>query len=243
MAHDYYVYRWTGPTGSYIGKGRGRRAHKHIYLALSGSRSCPRFYNAIRAHGGEAFRLEMLATGLSEETAHMYEVLAIYLYEPLYNLTAGGEGASGAKLSTETRARMSLGHKGHPISEAARQKISAANKNPPDHVRQRMSEARKRRVTLDSTREKLSAAGYGRKATPETRAKMSASQTGHTLSVEARAKIAAARSGTTTISPGIREEALRLVSRGLSHRKAAIAVGVGRTTVGNWVKAAKPEAE
>lgn len=217
---DYYVYQWTGPTGSYIGKGRGRRSERHIRLALGGSKACPKFYNAIRAHGPEAFSLEYLVRDLGETEAFRDEVLAVYVLEPEYNLTAGGEGASGLKHTDETRRKMALWATGRSPTEETKAKISRAKAN-----------------VSDETRGRLSAAGKGRRLPPftaEHREKISISLTGRKKPPAHVANSASARRARLTPQ---REEVLRLVSEGVSQAEAARRVGVSRMSVWTWCKA------
>lgn len=156
---DFYVYRWTNLVNGkcYIGKGRGKRAQAHTAQALRGSESCPLLYRAIRKYGAAEFRLDFLAAGLSESDAFRDEVLCIYLYgDGGYNLTAGGEGASGHRPSAATREKMSAAKRGRSVSPETREKMSSAQRGKPrpnlagrprtDETRARMSEAHQRRL-------------------------------------------------------------------------------------------------
>jgi group I intron endonuclease len=113
---DYYVYCWTNLTNGkqYVGKGTGARAEMHKYEA--NRRFTTAFHAAIRKYGIDAFHLEYLATGLSEAEAFVEEAQQIVDRNSKapngYNLTDGGEGASGWRASPETKQRMSEAHKG-----------------------------------------------------------------------------------------------------------------------------------
>lgn len=103
---------------------------------MSGSKGCPRFYDAIRRYGPDAFHLEFLSHGRSEGAAFLDEMLAIYLKEPRYNLTIGGEGTSGHKgligvpRSQVTRDRIARAKRGVSLSSAHMAAILAGNATP-----------------------------------------------------------------------------------------------------------------
>lgn len=104
MRSDYYIYCWTCSVNGkqYIGKGLRDRYSSHMnpgaktVLAL-----------AARKHGREAFTVEFLAKGLTENEAFAVEMAAIRDRKTIapngYNLTAGGEGASGCVRDAEYR--------------------------------------------------------------------------------------------------------------------------------------------
>lgn len=188
---DYYVYRWVGPSGAYIGKGRDGRAKAHLAFAAKGRTDCPRFYNAIRAHGAGAFSLQYLSTGLTESQALLDEVLCIFLLEPEYNLTAGGDGISGAVRSPETTAKMSAALKGRAQAPEHTEKVRAALQTP--EVKAKLSACQIGKRKSAQHRASLSAALTGRKASPETRAKMSAARLGKEITPETRARCVAAQ--------------------------------------------------
>ena len=168
MRCDFYVYCWTGPTGAYVGKGRGGRAAQHLSLAAKGRTTCPKFYSALRRYGPDAFSLTYLATALTEAEALRDEMLAIYLREPEYNLTAGGEGASGAIRSQETRAKLSRALLGRPKSPAHRDKMSSAQtgRKHTQEARVRISDA----LCQRSPEVRARAAAANMKFSAETRA-------------------------------------------------------------------------
>lgn len=197
--NDFYVYAWTRPdTGSvfYIGKGSGRRD-------VEKKRHNPHFLRIMEKlkRLGLTPSVSRLAENLTEQEAFDIERAEIARYGrssaggTLCNQTDGGDGSSGATMSQQARA-----------------KISMANSNPSAERRARMSESQRGRIVSPEHRAKLSAAhtgvplsaqhrakvaaaGLGRIVSKETRAKISASNTGKTLSNEARAKIGAIHRG------------------------------------------------
>lgn len=134
----------------------------------------------------------------------------------LTNQTDGGEGASGAIRSPETRARISRAVREHlatsgvreqlstaqrarfaraPVSTETRAKISANGRGrtlSADH-RAKISTASQNRSP--EYRAKISAANRARVVSPETRAKLSATSTGRKATEETRAKMRLSQKG------------------------------------------------
>lgn len=122
------------------------------------------FRNAIEKHGWDAFKHEILYTGLTKEEACKLEQELIAKYQTNnpefgYNGSVGGEAtALGChwELSEETREKMR-----RPKSEEHRKHISEARKKMPSKP---LTEEHKR---------KIAEAGIGRKLTEEHKAKLS----------------------------------------------------------------------
>mgnify|MGYP002634187819 FL=1 len=183
----FYVYAFLRLDGTpyYIGKGEGQRINKSA---------------------GRRFKLppkdqrKVLADGLTEPEAFEYEIALISLLGRkdqgtgcLRNFTDGGEGASGAVRSTETRTKLSAAFSGRPLSPETRAKMSAAKRNQSPETRAKISAAK--RNPSPETRAKLSAALKGRTfegrvLSAEHRTKISAA--GRNRSPETRAKVSAA---------------------------------------------------
>ena len=87
----------------------------------------------------------------------------------------------GKKLSEETKAKMSIAHKGKPPSLATRQAVSLANRGKIAWNRGKK--------TPENTRKKLSISLVGHKISEETRRKISASLMGHTVTTITRKKL------------------------------------------------------
>lgn len=113
-----YAHR-TADTGHifYIGKGHGNRAY-------SKQRS-KYWHNKANKHG---YTVEIIASNLTERQAFDIEreLIAFYGREKLVNLTDGGEGASGAKL-TEKQIEALKRRKGSKLSEETKKKLREAN--------------------------------------------------------------------------------------------------------------------
>jgi group I intron endonuclease len=85
------------------------------------------------------------------------------MYPNGYNLTAGGLGKIGCRLSDDAKKKISMAHRGRKNTEETKLKMSLAAKG---------------RIVGGDTKEKLRLINLGKKLSPETRAKMSESRTG-----------------------------------------------------------------
>lgn len=107
---------------------------------------------------------------------------------PLTNLTNGGEGASGAKRSAETKEKLAASKRGKPRSEETKAKVAEGVRqwwlDHPDY---------KRPPRTVEHRSKISAANKGKTLSLETRAKMSAVRIGKKHSEESKLKMRAAQ--------------------------------------------------
>ncbi len=79
--------RYIGITG----KGLSARKRRHLYRASINDKGCPRFYDAIRKYGKNAFDWEILSDNLTREEAEREEIRLIELHKPEYNVTPGGK--------------------------------------------------------------------------------------------------------------------------------------------------------
>lgn len=118
-----------------------------------GYQYCPRFYAAIKKYGWDAFRHDILYTGLTQEAAEQLEVDLIAKYgtqdpEKGYNMAEGGGTNRGYHLRDETKqrigtanrgkrptpetlAKLSASHKGRTITSETRDKMSRAHDQKP----------------------------------------------------------------------------------------------------------------
>ena len=147
----FFVYRITGPTGAYIGKSNNPEKRWKAHKECS-KREDSRFYRALRRHGFNQFRLEVVASAQTEADSFACEALIIAQERAqgtrLYNISEGGVGNSGKpNLSSATRLKLSLATKGKPKSPEHRAKIAAAHRGmSPDAVtRQKLSDIAKAR--------------------------------------------------------------------------------------------------
>lgn len=110
------------------------------------------------------YSVDIIYEGISWEEACKVEQYLIGLYGRkdlgkggLVNMTDGGEGISGLKHTTETKAKQSAASLGKPKSEETKAK---------------MSDTRKGKKASEKTIEKLRAAATGRTLSEETKAKL-----------------------------------------------------------------------
>lgn len=129
-----------------------------------------RLGNAILKYGSDAFKVSVLIHRVaSKEILDYLEQYFIVLYDSQnpkigYNITNGGDGSYGFKLSPEACAKMGktkIGNKncvGRIMSESTRRKISEANKR---HNAFLTPEQRKRKKWTLEQRQRLSVAKTG----------------------------------------------------------------------------------
>jgi hypothetical protein len=184
MHYYTYAYLREDRTPYYIGKGQGKRiysTHKRIKPPKDKS------------------RIIYLKQNLTEEEAFRHEIYMIDVFGRkdlgtgiLRNRTDGGDGASGAIRSEETRKKMSEANK--KMSNKTRIKHSDAKKGeknpnygktPSKETRKRMSDAHKNKTASEETKKKISDAhkgennpNYNKTASKETRRKLSESKKG-----------------------------------------------------------------
>lgn len=151
-----YIGKTSGTIESRAGVNGRRYVHGH-------------FHNAIKKYGWDNIEHIVLKDGLTDEEACIYEQEMIAKYESFnpdkgYNITLGGEGMVGVKLSDATKEKLrqaNLGkkqsketidkrvshYKGKPRSEEVKRKISESHKGVPlsEEHKQRLKEAAKTR--------------------------------------------------------------------------------------------------
>jgi hypothetical protein len=138
---EYYTYAYLREDGTpyYIGKGKCKR----LYTKSRNDIKPPK----------DKCRIIFLKQNLTEQEAFKHEIYMIAVFGRkdlgtgiLHNRTDGGDGASGAIISEETRRKISDALKGRLISDETKRKISEANKNPSEETRKNKSEAQKGKI-------------------------------------------------------------------------------------------------
>jgi len=158
----FYVYLIAGPKKGYIGKtcNFAKRWRTHKNHALKGSPLA--VHRAIRKYGDAAFTFTILDQAETEAEAFTLEIWWIKNVGTKvpsgYNLTDGGEGASGSKHTAASKAKIGAGAKRR--NAESRAKTGAANRL---------------RVVSEATKRKIGAYSKQRVHTPETKAKISKS--------------------------------------------------------------------
>lgn len=135
------IYKLTNTINNkiYIGfttekKGVKERCRKRIAEAKYKSSRKSYILNAIRKYGADVFSVEQLDTANSLEELKQKEIYYIALYNSTdrnigYNLTKGGEGNLGLKMSDETKEKIRQKHLGRKDSEETKQKKRYSRKN------------------------------------------------------------------------------------------------------------------
>jgi len=157
---------------------------------------------AIRKYGAENFLFETFCQCLSKAEMDLKEKEIIKMMNSKapfgYNLTDGGEGSSGFKHSDESRAKMSLSHKGISLSDEHKKKISLSGRGLKRSLETRMkiSVAKKKQVPsflgrkhTEETKKKMRMAHLGKKMSEEVCRHNGDLKRGKTLSAEHKAKI------------------------------------------------------
>jgi len=127
------VYLVTAPNGKqYVGITTATldvRKSEHYSKARKGSKIA--FHNALNKYGQE-MKWEVVTICDTYDQAKQMEIEMIKKLQTMaptgYNLTVGGDGFKGYKLSDENRKVLSEAHKGYVMPQSQKDNIRAANK-------------------------------------------------------------------------------------------------------------------
>lgn len=187
MGHFYVYEHLRNDTGEifYVGKGKGNRCNSRTGRNRH-------WLNVASKHG---FAVRKVVVGVEEDLAFLIEVERIdqlrKLGVPLTNKTAGGEGASGAIRTPETRAKMSEWQLGRKLPQSTRDKLRKARLGVSSGHRH--SEATRQKMALASSGENNPM--FGRKASAATLKKLSEVRKGRVNPPEFGAAISARQRG------------------------------------------------
>ena len=177
----------------YIGQTVGslvKRKSQHMTATMSHIDNSY-FHKAIRKYGIDNFKWKIIHKCNDADFLNRLEIFYIGYYDTFigngYNLTLGGGGRFGYKISDETRKKLSIARIGKD-SPMYGKKHSAETKR-------KMSEAQKGKKQSAETRRKISKAGKGRKHSNETKRKMSEAGKGRKHTEESKQKMSIAQSG------------------------------------------------
>lgn len=154
----------------------------------------------IKKYGKENFIRETIEYCPSDNIneREMYWISELSATNPLigYNITNGGEGANGYKITQEDKIKMSKAHKGNKLTQDHRNKISESLKGEKSYMYgTKHSEDRKRKMSISKqnmtqqTKLKMREAKLGKKLSQEHKIKISESNKGKKISEETKIKI------------------------------------------------------
>ena len=139
-----------------------------------GYKTCTYFNNAINKYGWDNFEHIIFADNLTKEEANKTEQYLIEFYDTMnpqngYNLTKGGEGVCGFKMTEEQRQKISIAQTGKEVSEETRRKIGEIHKGMKhsDESKEIMREKHKKENLSKETLEKMSNTAKERFSAPE----------------------------------------------------------------------------
>jgi hypothetical protein len=128
--NDFYVYIIYRPNGQpcYVGKGRGRRIRR------DDKRKTNQHLNNIMLQSIDPLHREKIEDGLTESEAFALEIRLIKEigrepHWPLVNMTDGGEGPSGYRVTADTRSKISAASTGKIKTREHLRAIGIALKN------------------------------------------------------------------------------------------------------------------
>lgn len=159
---SYTVYKHTSPSGkAYIGITSLSPTKR--WQSGRGYRNNPYFNAAIEKYGWGAFKHEILAEGLTKETAERVEVDLIEAHrstDPRFGYNIDRGGSSGATHSPATCEKIGNANRERVWTPEARAKVGAASRGRPqsEATRKKRSHANRGRVHTDEAKEKIRAA-------------------------------------------------------------------------------------
>jgi group I intron endonuclease len=179
-----YIYKATNLLDgmSYIGQSSDliQRIRNHIW-----SNKDEYFHNALRKYGIENFEWEIIMSGPEygiNDVEIGYIVFENTKIPNGYNMTDGGEGASGHKVSDETKHKMRLARLGKKMSEESKLKCRLANLRSKHNLGKHLSDETKQKIS-DKHRG-INNPMFGKHLSDETKQKISLSLCGKSRSEE-----------------------------------------------------------
>ena len=140
----------------YIGKtifNLEHRKYKHIQSSRLGSNN--HFHRALSSNGLGVFKWSVIHGNiLCKDKLNELEIYYIDKLKPEYNMTKGGEGTSGYKITEDHRRKLSLSHKGNKHTKETREKMSKTWKEK--YKDPKTSEARSKQLKGKNLGKKLS---------------------------------------------------------------------------------------
>ena len=145
----YKVYKLTSPSNKvYIGV--TCQSVSQRWCNGKGYKRCPAVFKSINKYGWDNFKKEVLFDNLTEVEAKEMEVKLIKQYKSFdkrygYNLTKGGDGTSGRKMSAETKEKLREINLGRVLTDEQKEKIRRFNlgRKHSEETKRKMSERHK----------------------------------------------------------------------------------------------------
>ena len=117
-----------------------------------GYKQCPLFYNAIKKYSFDGFEHIIVADGLTEQEAKQMEIDLIAKHKTQnieygYNLTSGGDGATGRECSCATKLKLSY--------YASTRHADVSNEKNPMHGKKQSKESNEKNMLSQKTRKEV----------------------------------------------------------------------------------------
>lgn len=165
ISHKVGIYKWRNKTNNkvYIGKATNLTKRKNLFLCFNAEGYAGKFINAARQkyNNSTYWDYEILEYCI-EEKLNEKEIQYIELYDTTnrelgYNLSIGGEGSRGYKMTEEAKEKLSIINKGKTLTKEHCKKISEALKgkftgNNSSNYGKKLSDERKEKLRQSKIR-------------------------------------------------------------------------------------------
>jgi group I intron endonuclease len=175
--------------GQHAGKDLESYWRRNVWLAETGYQGKRLLYRAIRKYGADGFDVAPLVIVGTKQEMDYYEIGLIKAWDTTnpekgYNITHGGDGSLGVKMSQETRDKMSESRTGLKMPESHSLKLSERNKGNKYALGRKMTKENFEKLLAthvgakrsDEARKRMSEAHLGKKPSEETKQKMRLAQ-------------------------------------------------------------------
>ena len=171
-------HRYVGITSRGLNYRKSSHCSKAKIKSASGG-NCPKFHNAIRKYGKDAFVWEILEIHNSWDEMLQAEIKFILKLKPEYNIASGGKGLRGYKHNEESKRKISVALKGRKFDDVRRAQMRETSKKVNNELeyKTKMSNIKKGHKKSEAWKSKIADAMRGKKRprTPEHTAKIVAS--------------------------------------------------------------------
>ena len=222
------IYRYKSPSGKcYIGQTIDERKRRWNFLNIDTQYGGSKIENARKKYGPENFEYTVLmkVTGDNQSEVKQYlntlEIGFIRMYDSFkngYNLTEGGDGSVGYKVTEETKEKLRKVNVGKHLNDEHRKKIGIGNsgKTRSEETRRKISDSLKGNISWnkeknlsEEARRKISDSlkgnipwNKGKSMSKEQKKKLSEVHKGKTLSEETKRKLSESLIGHKSTTKG-----------------------------------------